>query len=80
MLIQTNNDIIEFLNDDILFIVKTNNNQDNEDWSSVYLIKRDGVKIYGKMTKHSLELYSKFIINQEKWNLLKSNMSFYKYL
>jgi hypothetical protein len=76
MLIQTNNDIIELLNDDILFIVKSDNNQDDEDWSSVYLIKRNGGKIWGKMTNHSLDLYSKFIMNQEKWNLLKSNLSF----
>ena len=33
MLIQTNDDIIEILNDDILFIVKRDNNQD-EDWMS----------------------------------------------
>jgi hypothetical protein len=75
MLIQTNNNIIEFLNDDILFIVKTNQHH-GEDWSSVYLIQRNGGKIFGKMTNHSLELYSKFIMNEEKWNLLKSNLSF----
>jgi hypothetical protein len=75
MLIRTINDIIEVLNDDVLFIVKIDNNMD-QDWISVFLLQRNGQKLYGMMTQHSLDLYSKFIMNEEKWNLLKSNLSF----
>lgn len=74
MFIQINNDIIEILNDDILFIVRIDNNEENN-FVCVYLIKRNLEKIFGKMTKHSLDIYSQFLIDGEKWNLLKSNMN-----
>lgn len=82
MFIQSDNDIIEILNDDVLFIVLSENERNEEgqgrgenDWICVYLMKRDGEKIFGKMTRHSLDIHSKFVIDKERWNLLKCNMN-----
>jgi hypothetical protein len=99
MFIQNDNDIMEILNDDILFIVilqndglsnnglsndgLSNNGLSNDglsndglnDLISIYLIKRDGEKIFGKMTRHSLYIYSKFVMDKEKWNLLILNIN-----
>jgi hypothetical protein len=66
MLIQID-DIIEILNDDVLFIVKKD--YDLNDWIQVDLIKRNGQKISGRMTKHSLDIHSQFVINKDNLNL-----------
>jgi hypothetical protein len=85
MFIQIDNDIIEVLNDDVLFIVISENEKGpseergpgerrENDLISIYLIRRNEEKIFGKMTKHSLDIYSKFIMDKEKWNLFKLNI------
>ena len=80
MFIQSDNDIIEILNDDVLFIVLSANEGRDEgrgenDLVSIYLMTRDGEKIFGKMTRHSLYIHSKFVMDKERWNLLKCNMN-----
>lgn len=81
MFIQTDNNIIEILNDDVLFIVLWENERGlseerrENDLVCVYLMTRNEEKIFGKMTKHSLDIHFKFVMNREKWNLLKCNMN-----
>lgn len=75
MFIQNENDIIEVLNDDVLFIVLENEEREQNDLISIYLMTRDGEKIFGKMTRHSLYIHSKFVMDKERWNLLKCNIN-----
>ena len=76
MFIQIEDDIVEILNDDVLFIVLLENEERGDnDLSSIYLMTRNGEKIFGKMSTHSLYIHSKFLINKEKWEYIKCNIN-----
>jgi len=69
MFVQVNHEILEILNDDVLFILRKHKINSNE--PNVILYKRDGKILEAWMNEYSLVLYSKFIMDEDKWENLK---------